>query len=147
MTVTDRDARPDDEARWRELWAGYLVFYEVTVDADITDSTWRRVLDPASAIRMRVAEIDGRVMGFALYLTHEGTWIRGKDCYLEDLFVDEEARGKGIGRALLADLVSLCKANGWSRLYWHTSEHNTRARALYDRFVKSDVHVRYRISF
>ncbi|MGO7888581.1 GNAT family N-acetyltransferase, partial [Rhizobium ruizarguesonis] len=53
MTVTIREARPEDEARWRELWAAYLAFYEVTVDADITDSTWRRVFDPASAIAMR----------------------------------------------------------------------------------------------
>ena len=147
MTVTVRDARPEDEARWRELWADYLAFYEVTVDDDITDATWRRVFDPASAISMRVAEVDGKVMGFALFLTHEGTWIRGKDCYLEDLFVDPQARGKGVGRALMDNLVSLSKENGWSRLYWHTSEENKTAQALYDSYVKSDGHIRYRINF
>ena len=146
MTVTIRDARPEDEARWRALWADYLAFYEVAVDADITDSTWRRVFDPASAIFMRVAEVDGAVAGFSLSLTHEGTWIHGKDCYLEDLFVDQSIRGKGIGRALLDDLVDLCRTNGWSRLYWHTSESNTRARALYDSYVESDGHIRYRIN-
>ncbi|CAN7558879.1 N-acetyltransferase family protein [Rhizobium sp. LjRoot258] len=147
MTVTIRDARPEDETRWRELWAGYLAFYEVTVDADITDATWRRVFDPASAIFMRVADVDGRVMGFTLCLTHEGTWIRGKDCYLEDLFVDPNARGMGVGRALMDDLVLLCRKNGWSRLYWHTSEQNRAARALYDSYVESDGHIRYRINF
>ena len=147
MTVTVRDARPEDEARWRQLWADYLAFYEVTVDGDITDATWRRVFDPASAISMRVAEVDGKVMGFALFLTHEGTWIRGKDCYLEDLFVDPQARGKGVGRALMDNLVSLSKENGWSRLYWHTSEENKTAQALYDSYVKSDGHIRYRINF
>ncbi|MDM9627010.1 GNAT family N-acetyltransferase [Rhizobium sp. S152] len=147
MTVTIRDPRPDDEARWRALWDGYLAFYEVTVAPDITDNTWRRVFDPVSAIAMRVAEVDGTLMGFALYLTHEGTWISGKDCYLEDLYVDGGARGKGIGRALLDDLVALCKTEGWSRLYWHTSESNKRAQALYDSYVKSDGHIRYRINF
>jgi GNAT superfamily N-acetyltransferase len=147
MTVTIRDARPHDEARWRELWAGYLAFYDVTIDADITDLTWRRVFDPASAIAMRVAEIDGDVVGFALYLTHEGTWISGRDCYLEDLFVDSEARGAGAGRALMDDLVALCRSSGWSRLYWHTSEQNETARALYDSYVESDGHIRYRINF
>ena len=147
MTVTIRDARPEDEARWRELWTDYLAFYEVTVDDSITNSTWRRVFDPASAIFMRIAEADGNVVGFSLSLTHEGTWIHGKDCYLEDLFVDQSIRGKGIGRALLDDLVGLCKSSGWSRLYWHTSEGNTRARALYDSFVESDGHIRYRINF
>ncbi|MGO4351653.1 N-acetyltransferase family protein [Rhizobium sp. RAF36] len=146
MTVTIRDARPEDESRWRSLWKDYLEFYGVTVDESITDSTWRRVFDPASAIFMRVAEVDGAVAGFSLSLTHEGTWIHGKDCYLEDLFVDQSIRGKGIGRALLDDLVDLCRTNGWSRLYWHTSESNGRARALYDSYVESDGHIRYRIN-
>jgi hypothetical protein len=45
------------------------------------------------------------------------------------------------------DLVSTCKAKGWSRLYWHTSEQNRTARALYDSYVESDGHIRYRITF
>jgi GNAT superfamily N-acetyltransferase len=82
-----------------------------------------------------------------LCLTHEGTWVRAPDCYLEDLFVDASARGKGVGRALLDDLVALCKARGWTRLYWHTEETNATARKLYDSYVESDGHIRYRISF
>ncbi|TCL72062.1 GNAT family N-acetyltransferase [Rhizobium sp. BK251] len=147
MTVVIRDARLEDETRWRKLWADYLAFYQVGIDPDITDLTWRRVFDPASTIFMRVAEADGNVVGFALGLTHEGTWIRSPDCYLEDLFVDPDARGKGIGRALMDDLVVLCKANGWARLYWHTSEDNETARRLYDSYVETDGHIRYRISF
>ncbi|MGY5778014.1 N-acetyltransferase family protein [Rhizobium sp. LEGMi135b] len=146
MTVTIRDARPEDEASWRALWDGYLAFYRVTIAPDITDATWRRVFDPASAIFMRVAEVDGEVKGFTLCVTHEGTWTLAPDCYLEDLFVDESARGRGVGRALLDDLVALCKKNSWARLYWHTEEGNATARKLYDTYVKSDGHIRYRIS-
>ncbi|MBO9096903.1 MULTISPECIES: GNAT family N-acetyltransferase [unclassified Rhizobium] len=146
MTVTIREARRDDEARWRALWADYLAFYGVGISDDITDLTWRRVFDPASAIFMRVAVVDDVVMGFALCLTHEGTWTSGLDCYLEDLFVDAEVRGRGLGQALLDDLVALSKASGWTRLYWHTDETNSTARKLYDRFVQSDGHIRYRIT-
>lgn len=146
MTVIIRDARPEDEARWRALWDGYLAFYGVTITPDITDATWRRVFDPASAIFMRLAEVDGEVKGFTLCITHEGTWVRAPDCYLEDLFVDESARGHGVGRALLDDLVALCKKNGWVRLYWHTEETNATARKLYDSYVESDGHIRYRIN-
>jgi GNAT superfamily N-acetyltransferase len=146
MTVTIRDALPEDEARWRALWADYLAFYRVTLADDVTDLTWRRVFDPASAIFMRVAVADDVVVGFALCLTHEGSWTRALDCYLEDLFVDADARGKGIGRALLDDLVALSKAQGWTRLYWHTDETNTKARKLYDHYVESDGHIRYRIT-
>ncbi|MDI7864544.1 GNAT family N-acetyltransferase [Rhizobiaceae bacterium n13] len=147
MTVTIRDARPQDEADWRRLWDAYLDFYETTLDPEITDATWRRAHDPASAIFMRVAELDGKMVGFATCITHEGTWVKDLDCYLEDLYVDAEARGHGLGRALLDDLVALCRKNGWARLYWHTSADNHRARKLYDQYVKTDDHIRYRMSF
>ncbi|MBB5575319.1 MULTISPECIES: GNAT family N-acetyltransferase [Rhizobium] len=147
MTVVIRDAKPEDEIRWRELWADYLAFYRVGIAPDITDKTWRRVFDPASAIFMRIAEVDGEVKGFTLCLTHEGTWVRTPDCYLEDLFVDQSTRGRGVGRALMDDLVALCKKNAWARLYWHTEESNATARKLYDSYVESDGHIRYRISF
>lgn len=147
MTVVVRDATLADEARWRALWEGYLAFYELELDPVITDATWRRVFNPASAIFMRVAEVEGEVLGFALCLIHEGTWVLKPDCYLEDLFVDGKARGKGVGRALLDDLVGLCKKNDWARLYWHTEEGNATARKLYDSYVESDGHIRYRINF
>ena len=146
MSLIVRDATPEDEASWRGLWASYLAFYGVSIAADITDLTWRRVFDPASAIFMRVAELNGTVVGFALCLTHEGTWTRAPDCYLEDLFVDASARGKGVGRALLDSLVVLSKEKGWTRLYWHTNETNATARKLYDQYVESDGHIRYRIT-
>lgn len=147
MSVVVRDAKPEDEARWRKLWAGYLAFYRADVAPDITDMTWRRIFDPASAMFMRVAEVGGEIKGFALCLTHESTWLRAPECYLEDLFVDEGARGQGVGRALLDDLVALCKKNGWARLYWHTEENNATARKLYDSYIKSDGLIRYRIKF
>ena len=146
MTLVIRDALPADEARWRTLWAHYLAFYGVSIAPEVTDLTWRRVFDPASAIFMRVADLEGKLMGFALCLTHEGTWTQALDCYLEDLFVDAAARGKGVGKALLDDLVALSRDKGWTRLYWHTDESNTTARKLYDQYVESDGHIRYRIN-
>jgi GNAT superfamily N-acetyltransferase len=52
-----------------------------------------------------------------------------------------------VGRALIEDLMALARAKGWQRLYWHTDEDNVVARRLYDRFVESDGHVRYRLTF
>ncbi|MBL0372543.1 GNAT family N-acetyltransferase [Rhizobium sp. KVB221] len=147
MTLEIRDARPEDELAWRQLWDGYLTFYKVTLDPAVTDSTWKRILDPASAVAMRVAEKDGELAGFAIHLIHPSTWVMHNDCYLEDLYLDSKFRGQGIGRALLDDLVALSKKNGWERLYWHTDEGNATARKLYDTYVKSDGHVRYRMKF
>ncbi|MFN7103952.1 MAG: GNAT family N-acetyltransferase [Pseudorhizobium sp.] len=145
--VTVRAARPEDETRWRELWADYLAFYKLGLDPAVTDATWQKAIGDRSAIFMRVAELDGQVVGFSLSLTHEGTWIHNLECYLEDLYVDAAARGRGVGRALLDDLVALCRQNNWSRLYWHTAEDNKTARKLYDSYVETDGHIRYRIEF
>jgi len=70
----------------------------------------------------------------------------GDDCYLEDLFVDPAARGNGVGRALIEDLASLARAQGWKRLYWNTEITNAAARKLYDSFTPDDGHIRYRLT-
>lgn len=140
-----RDAEAGDEAAWRGLWAQYLAFYEVDLTPEVTAATWARLMDPASPVKMRLAVVDGQVQGFAIHLHHPSTWVLGEDCYLEDLFLAPQARGKGLGRALIDDLIALARARGWHRLYWHTDEGNTQARKLYDSYVQTDGHVRYRM--
>lgn len=95
----------------------------------------------------RIAEVEGRVAGFAISLLHSSTWTSAPNCYLEDLFVGEHARGAGIGGALIDDLLKLADQSSWARLYWHTDKGNVTARRLYDRYTKADNFVRYRLSF
>ena len=147
LSIEIRDAAASDESEWLRLWADYLAFYDVKLSDDITRATWSRILDPASAVSMRVAADGDRLAGFAIHLAHPSTWVVNLDCYLEDLFVDESVRGQGVGRKLIDDLIAICDARGYERLYWHTDEGNARARALYDSYVKTDGHVRYRIRF
>jgi GNAT superfamily N-acetyltransferase len=141
-----RDLVAADEAAWRGLWGQYLAFYAVTLDPAVTTRTWARLMEDGAPLAGRVAVLADEVVGFALYLHHSSTWVAGDDCYLEDLFVAETARGGGIGRALIEDLMAIARAKGWHRLYWHTDAGNSRARALYDQFVASDGHIRYRLS-
>lgn len=142
-----RDATVADEAAWRGLWGQYLTFYQVDLPEDVTDHTWARILDPSSRVSMRVAEVDGVLAGFAIHHFHDSTWVKTPDCYLEDLFLDAIFRGRGIGRALIDDLIAITKAKGWSRLYWHTDQGNATARKLYDTYAPEDGHVRYRLKF
>ncbi len=139
-----RDVQASDEIAWLRLWAAYNRFYEATVAPDVTDRTWKRLLDATNPLFCRVAEKSGKVIGFTNNVLHEGTWVAEPICYLEDLFVTPEARGCGVGRALIRDLVDLGRTRHWSRLYWHTRENNP-ARKLYDEFVKADDFVRYRM--
>ena len=144
--MTIRRIRPSDEARWRELWAGYTRFYETVLPEEVTARVWSRILDPAAPVFAIVAEDErGEVIGFANYLLHENTFHLAPGCYLEDLFVDLSQRASGVGKALIDWLVAEMKAQGWSRLYWHTDENNYRARGLYDKFGPHGGVVRYLI--
>jgi GNAT superfamily N-acetyltransferase len=140
-----RDPNGNDEPAWRRLWAGYNEFYKATIAESVTSTTWRRILDPASPVFARFAERDGMVVGFSLSVLHQGTWTVNPICYLEDLFVDPTARGIGIGRDLIQDLIDLGKAKDWSHLYWHTQVDNAAGRRLYDQFAAADDFVRYRL--
>jgi GNAT superfamily N-acetyltransferase len=140
-----RDAAPADRKAFLALWQGYLDYYGVDLAPEVTTATWARLLDPASPVKARLAEVNGQVMGFAIHLHHPSTWVLTEDCYLEDLFVAPEARGQGLGRALIDDLIALARAKGWGRVYWHTRIDNEKARALYDQYVGWDDHIRYRL--
>ena len=141
-----RDPLPEDEAAWKRLWSGYNAFYETRVDDAVTERTWQRILDPSSAIFARLAAHNDDIVGFSVCVLHEGTWTVEPICYLEDLFVGPNWRGKGAGRLLIQDLVDRARARHWSRLYWHTRAGNP-ARRLYDDFAKADDFVRYRMLF
>lgn len=139
-----RPATANDEARWRELWAGYCTFYEVTMSEAITAHTWQRILDAASPVHCIVScDAAGRMQGICHYILHDNTWTLTPVCYLEDLFVDPAVRGQQFGKALIDWLNAQMKAQGWSRIYWMTREDNACARRLYDRYTPRDAFVRY----
>ena len=144
-SIVIRDPTAEDEADWRRLWAGYNAFYESQVEEPVTAATWRRLRLKSDGLFGRVAVYDGAIAGFTACVLHAGTWTQQPICYLEDLFVDPALRGKGIGEALIDDLIVRAHDLGWSRIYWHTRENNEVARRLYDKFAKADDFVRYRL--
>lgn len=140
-----RDATPADEERWRELWAGYLTFYEATLSDDVTSATWSRILDPDVPVDALVAERGGQVAGFAVYVVHPIPWSAEPACLLHDLFVDPATRSGGAGRALIDALIARARAEGWARVYWVTKHDNERARLLYDQYGPADGFIRYTV--
>jgi GNAT superfamily N-acetyltransferase len=141
-----RDATPSDEGDFLRLWQGFLDGYGIALDPEVTAFTWTRLMDPANPLTARFAVLDGVPQGFAIHQHHPSTWVMGDDGYLEDLFVAPEARGRGLGRALIEDLVAIARQNGWRRLYWLTEIENATARRLYDQFCDNDGHIRYRMT-
>ncbi|HHD7488840.1 TPA: GNAT family N-acetyltransferase [Klebsiella oxytoca] len=145
MVIEIREPDRQDKAQWLSLWQGYTRFYGSPQPAEVTEHTWQRMLDAASPMLGRFAVVDGNVVGFAICILHEGTWVKTPICYLEDLFVAPQMRGQGIARTLILALQTEGKEKGWSRLYWHTRTDNP-ARRLYDEFTPADDYVRYRVT-
>ena len=144
--IVIRPASPEDEARWRELWAGYIKFYRASVPEEVTANTWRLILDPRSNIEALVAEKDGEVIGICNYLFHDSTWSLQPICYLQDLYVDPNARGGGAAKELILACEQKAKDKGAFRLYWQTQEYNGAARSLYDTIVPRSSFIVYRKS-
>jgi GNAT superfamily N-acetyltransferase len=145
--IVIRPFQAEDRAAWEPLWQGYLTFYKASLTAEVTDTTWRRLLDPAEPMQGLVALLDGEIVGIVHTVYHRSTWTIGDYCYLQDLFTSEAARGRGIGRALIEAVYERARANGASRVYWLTHESNTSAQALYDKVAARSGFIQYRQMF
>jgi ribosomal protein S18 acetylase RimI-like enzyme len=142
--IVIRDVGEDEREAWNPLWAGYLAFYKSNLTQEVSDLTWTRLHDPEEQIYALGGFVDNRLMGIAHYLFHRSTWALHRYCYLEDLFVAETARGRGLGRALIEAVYARAQAANASRVYWLTQSNNTQARILYDKVADNLGFIQYR---
>jgi GNAT superfamily N-acetyltransferase len=123
-----------DEAAWRNLWQGYLAFYEAELPEAVTAATFARITsDDPKTMRGLLLEADGQAAGFVHYVHHPTCWKVEDVTYLQDLFVSPDIRGRHLGRALIGAVYDRADAAGAPAVYWLTQEFNTVARRLYDR--------------
>ncbi len=138
--ITVREIRESDRAAWDPLWDGYNAFYErvgpTALDPEITNSTWRRFFDPDEPVFALVAESEGKILGITHCLFHRSTTRIELMCYLQDLFTAPQARGQGIGRALIEAVYAKASAAGIKRVYWQTHQTNAAGRLLYDKLAR-----------
>ena len=145
--VVIRPLREDERAAWEPLWAGYLKFYKASVPAATTDVTWQRFHDDAEPMYVLGAFVDDKLTGIVHFLYHRSCWTTGDYCYLQDLFVANDTRGLGLGRALIEAVYVKAKAAGASRVHWLTKEDNAQARLLYDNIADRSGFIQYRKLF
>ncbi len=144
MSVQIRPIQKTDEPAWRELWTGYLQFYNSTVAEAVYASTFQRFFaDGAYEPRCLVAESGGRLVGIVHYMTHRHCWKLGDVCYLQDLFVAPDLRGTGAGRALIEAVYAEADRHGWENVYWNTQHSNEVGRRLYDRVGELTAFIKY----
>jgi len=143
-----RDIARTDYVQWLPLWDGYNQFYgrsgPTALSDEITATTWARFFDEMEPVHCLVAEQEGRLIGLIHYLFHRSTTAIGPVCYLQDLFTSVDARGKGVGRALIEAVYGRAREAGAARVYWQTHETNHTAQSLYDRVAEKSGFIVYR---
>ena len=133
MSLSIRPARPGDAALVfgfvRELAAYERLAHEVDADEAMIDAA---LFGETPRVFCDIAEWEGEPVGFALWFYNFSTFRGRHGIYLEDLFVRESARGRGIGKALLAALAARCRDEGLARLEWWVLDWNAPSIAFYE---------------
>jgi GNAT superfamily N-acetyltransferase len=132
MTLSIRPATIDD----LDLVIGFvraLADYERLADAVVLDRTLFgcHLFGDKPMAEVLIGEIGGVARGFALFFHNFSTFEGKPGIYLEDLFVEPEARGSGLGKALLARLAQLAIERGCARLEWSVLDWNEPSIAFY----------------
>ncbi|MFK8258977.1 GNAT family N-acetyltransferase [Erwinia sp. AnSW2-5] len=135
----------DDYSAWLPYWLKYQQFYEVQLSEETTLETWRRFFDADSEMYCAVAKQGQVILGFVHYVFHGSTWSVNDYCYLEDLFVDENSRGKNTGKHLIEYVTHQARERQCGRLYWHTQEKNVTAQRLYNWVAEKPGVIEYRL--
>ena len=139
-----RPVTADDHDAWLPLWQGYQRFYATEIPEATSALAWQRFLATDEPMHAALAWQDGRAVGMVHWIFHRSCWTSGDYCYLQDLFVDEQLRGGGIGRRLIEHVYAQARLAGASRVHWLTHESNSTAMQLYDRIAERPGLVQYR---
>ena len=115
------------------LIAAYQRFYEVAeIDDERNRAFFRRFLAPSEDGLLLGARAEGRFRGYACLYWHFSSTKACETVLLNDLFVDPEARGAGVGRALIEASLEIARERGAAHLEWQTAPDNHTAQRLYD---------------
>jgi GNAT superfamily N-acetyltransferase len=144
MTIEIRAITSGNKAQWYSLWRGYQAFYKTDIAEAVSDMTWNRLLDPAEPMGAALAWDGDKAIGLVHHIQHRSCWTIGDYCYLQDLFVAEDARGCGVGRKLIEYVYAYAKSKGCSRVHWLTHESNTDAMELYNNIASRSGFLQYR---
>ena len=134
MTLRIRSGEQPDVPLIAELIRGLARYEKLEHEVTLTEEKLDRALfGERPYAETLIAEDDGRAVAFALFFHSFSTFLAQPGIYLEDLFVVPEARGGGVGRALLEKLAQTAVERGCGRLEWAVLDWNEPAIRFYER--------------
>jgi GNAT superfamily N-acetyltransferase len=144
--LTIRPPQAADHAAWDRLYQGYAAFYQVQQTPEMRQRVWGWLFDPAHECQCLMAfEADGKAIGLAHFRAFARPLSASTGGFLDDLFVDPEARGSQAGAQLIAAIKALAEEKHWSVLRWITADNNYRARSAYDQVATRTAWITYDI--
>ena len=115
------------------LIADYQRFYQATPDEARNRGHFAKLLDDHNLGAQFVAlDHTGQALGFATIYFPLGSVSARVNCLMNDLYTIPEARGQGIGRALILHCLAYAREHGFDSIFWQTAQSNERAQRLYD---------------
>ena len=139
-----REVEVNDRLNWEPLWQAYQSPSRKIPD-EVTNVTWQRFFDELEPVHALVAAEGEALIGFVHYLFHRSTAQLAPICYLQDMYVEDGSRRRGVARSLIHNVCLRAKTLGASRVYWNTGKNNAAARALYGQVATLTGFVQYRI--
>jgi GNAT superfamily N-acetyltransferase len=132
MTMTIRYAMPRDAPTILRFIRALAEYEHEPNAVEVTAAQLRSQMESSPPpFECILAEYHAEAVGFALFFPNYSTWRGNRGLYLEDIFVPEEYRGRGIGGALMRRLAEIASERGWGRMQWAVLDWNTAAQSFY----------------
>jgi GNAT superfamily N-acetyltransferase len=127
-----REGKPDDVSTILRFIRELAEYERLLHEVEATEAQLARTLFGENTVAsVLIAEVDDLPVGFALYFYNYSTFLAKPGIYLEDLYVQPQARGRGIGKALLKHLAQLAVREDCGRLEWRVLDWNEPSIAFY----------------
>lgn len=145
MSIEIRPVADGDFFAWLDLYEQYAAFYETTLTDQKALLLWSWLTAPDHEEHGLVAVDDGRIVGLAHMREFARPLEGDRGLFLDDLFVLETERGKGVGRSLIAAARTRAEDHGLGVVQWITARDNTEAQQVYDSVASRTSWVTYEI--
>jgi len=145
MSIEVRPVKDGDFFAWLDVYAKYAEFYETQLTDQKALLLWSWLTAPEHEENGYVAVDGDRIVGLAHVREFPRPLEGDRGLFLDDLFVVEEERGKGVGAALIQKVRSLAEERGLGVVQWITAQDNSTAQKLYDDVADRTSWVTYEI--